>query len=527
MTLKQYEYVSNIFRMRFPEFYLLDDTDKGLKDSKIKAIIESVCKDELSKFSRDDYNDAEVENEIYEALDNRLDTDFSKDSRVSIKEKFAYIYSDKFISKYVGLCSYDLIRYMAGQILIILHDKNVTLNDDKIVFHYNELYTRLTNMIKQKVEILIDKDIDAIFLGKNYEEVVDKIVKDVMLNFDNKYFGILGKKEFDKEILRVMDENIPKSNVRQEIYYEQSVHSYIFDYVSAKFSSILDLDECMKCTDFVYKKLVVSDGCDPLDIAGKIYDSRIANLSNFWLNSCRVKNTSVEEEYKPKTKQSHKSAIALLLVGALVIGGVSVAAYNDNRDKKIESVAIHLMQEDGFFQGNKATMVYDYSDNARKILDAYNKRVDLLPNERCDYIAFSEAYLQLDTSVGTKLVIMDRLLSDLIRQSSNGTSNNKFYYGIDENRCYLQLMYNSLKYMGYEEIDQVQYDVLLNKYMRIRKEYPNERDPISKMSVGDRSLIEKIESEYIKLSKEKLYDIASLPIYGDINSKNEGRGGRL
>lgn len=527
MTLEQYDYVNSIFRMRFPEFYLLNETDKGLKDSKIRSIIESVCKAELSKFSKDDYGDVKVENEIFKALDNRLDTLFSKNLRDSIKEKFTYIYSDKFVSKYVGLCSYDLIRYMAGQILMIFRDKDVVSCDDKIVFHYDELYTRLTNIIKKKVEKLIVEDIDTIYLDKDYEYMVDNIVRDVMLNFDNKYFGILEKREFNKEILSVMWKNIHKPKLKKEISSEQFAHDYIFERVSAEFSSILDLNECRKCSDFVYKKLIVSEGCDLLDIAGKIYDSRITNLSNFWLNSCRVKNTSVEEEYKPKTKKSPKTVITLLLVGALVVGGASVAVYNDNRDKKIESAAVHIMLEDGFYQGDKATMAYDYTYNAKKVLAAYNKRVDLLPNERCDYIAFSEAYLQLDTSIGTKLVIMDKLLSDLTYQTSTGKSNNKLYYGIVKNRCYLELIYDSLRYMGYEEIDQNQYDLLLNKYKEIRKEFPNERDPISKMSPFERSLIEKIESEYVKLSKEKLYYIASLPIYGDVASKNEVRSGRL
>lgn len=526
MVIEEYEYVSNIFRMRFPEYYLLDYNDNNLESSKIRKIIESVCRGELSNYSKEDYKKGSVENAIYKALDKQLNNYFSKDERSSIREKFAYICSDKFVSKYVGKCSYDLINYFAGQILIILHDKDVTLCDDKIILHYNQLYNKCLMMIKNRVNNIITNSIDTLNIDKiDYSKITDDTVNYVMLNFSSSLFGISGKRALDGKILGFIKQKIYMSSVKQDVSNEKLAYNYILEYVSSKYNTKLNDEECKKCADFVFRKLVGRYSYS--DITNKTYDSNINALCNFWLNSCRVESVPLEEEYKPKLKKGYKGVITVLLVATLTISGLSVMAYNGIKDNIVEKTAISVMTEDGFPSENRATAVFDYSYNTKKILAAYNKQVDYLPNERCDYIAFSESYLQLDASVGIKLVVMDRLLSNLIRESAIGTTNNDFYYGMASNRCCLELMYKSLKYMGYNEIDQVQYKVLLDKYLKIRKEYPNVEDPLDKMSISDKELIKKVERKYIELSKEKLYDISKLPIYGDEKIANEGRGGRL
>ena len=526
MVIEEYEYVSNIFRMRFPEYYMLDYNDNNLKSSKIRKIIESVCRGELSKYSKEDYNNGSVENVVYKALDKQVDNYFSKDERSNIREKFSYICSDKFFSKYVGKCSYDLLNYLAGQILIILHDKDVTLCDDKIILHYEELYNKVSRMIRKKVESVITKNVEVFNLGKiNYEQIINDITSDLILNFNINLIGISGNKKVEKIILDMFSRNIHKASIERSKFEEKMAYNYILDYVSSKHNTKLNNEECKKCADFIFKKL--TSRYSYLDITEKKLDSNINVLCNFWLNSCRVESVPLEEEYKPQIKKGYKGIITVLLVATLTISGLSVIAYNNIKGNIVEGNAISVMTEDGFPIENRATAVFDYSYNIKKILAAYNKQVDYLPNERCDYIAFSESYLQLDASVGVKLVVMDRLLSALVREAASGTTYNDFYYGMASNRCCLELMYKSLKYMGYDEVDQVQYKVLLDKYLKIRKEYPNADDPLDKMSITDKNLIKKIESKYIELSKEKLHEISKLPIYGDEKNVNEGRGGRL
>lgn len=525
MKLSYFDYVKKYFLDNYSNY------QKGLSDDNYGGIIVNVTAELEKKCSsiekvKNGMMDEFINQQVCKCL-NKLNPTFKTDYTNLYNAVWRYIENN-----YLYNSNKNTIKYFSKRIsLRLIVDYNYLdlskgLYDDKIKEEYNNICKDL----EKRVASYIINNIDLLD-GINHKEVASQFVNliisndkyDVNMYFDGSYNKLINdlcirnkmvnsekKVENAKNAIRKLIENrvTDKKNLNEivdKIYNKLVERKYLYsDIINGNVNSYI-LNLCNEYSFAVFRP------------------ERINNVGFGDINRSRMKEQSVVngnslDKFKVRRgkEKVNKVVITLAVLGTLVAStyGVVHSSYNTYMSNQ----AISTVREwDGYSYSNIFTLHTDaFNTTAKNVVDTYDDYLRF-ENDNYKYLGFYRAYVSVKAD---RLYIMDNMLKVIKEDDS---VNGRLLKGeLRTTSCYLEFMYDRLVEMGYNDINEDDFNRLLNEYLQVRNDHRYE-EPVQYLSKKHKKMVEKIRDKYIEYSEKYLVEFGMMLSDSETLS-TEGKG---
>lgn len=505
-----YDYVKNYFQRNFLESYLISEGRMQYVESDYLNFFRDNI---INQYDIVDITSGNVDSDLNKYLENFVSEYFTKKEREDIL--FLNNYVSEFLSKCgVNQCFSDdifdhIVKKISSRVWSQFDRSRLGKEDFDHVINlvYNNILNEYSKSIAIKVDNILDKRANEYFdlrkLGLDKDKL-KKYVVDVVFKNESRIFLIKVK-----SLIISIDRNLTDTGIELNKYVSEYFSKYLNKYGNSSSKN----REYVRSNNFYNQD---EDVEDKKNVQNNNSQIRL-NLNNMKNNS--VKNGFFPDKFRLNKKQIvvSKTVITLALLGTLLGVGINISSQEKYTDDEYAIMRVEMLT--GFDYDKKIGRDNKFNNDMKDEVISLYFKLEQLPNESYKLLGLYNVYDGLCKVSGDEkaLIEMEHFFGDLRKKIIN----EELMFGMNDslkvfenNYFFLDLVYDTLIDMGYDELNNKKYqDVLLRyKYANFGNYYGVVGVYLTK---DELILIDDIISKYVESYEKIKLDIGYLMVDGN------------